>query len=285
MAWEDRPYRRDEADFGMRFGFPTPTPLAMGLIGACLIIFVIQAIAGDLRSPASPISYWGGLSFYHGRAFTQPWRWITYQYLHGGVLHVFFNVLGIYFFVPPLEKLWGARNTFIFYTLGGIVAGATFGVLHLFLPYGAGNLIGASGAIFAILGALALLMPEMQILLFFIIPISIRAIADILGLLFFLWVISEKDPSSAAHLGGLVFGFVAPYYGRGQFAAMTRKLQRSREKRETLSEQREQADIDAILAKVSAHGMQSLTWFEKRALRKATENQRARDLARAQRGR
>jgi membrane associated rhomboid family serine protease len=275
MAWENRPYYRDDASFRMRFGFTPPTPVAMSLLVACLAVFVLQAIAGDFRG-AHGVAYWCDLTFRGGKAFTQPWRWITYQYVHGDAMHIFFNLIGIYFLVPPLERIWGGRNTFLFYTAGGIAAGILFGVMSLIMPQLFG-LIGASGSIFAMLGALALLNPEMQILLFFIFPISIRLLAVLLGLLWFLIVISSGDPSSAAHLGGLAFGFAAPYWGKDLWANIARRRRLARERREIDGERAENESIDAILAKVHSQGMQSLTWLEKRTLKKATEHQRQRE--------
>jgi membrane associated rhomboid family serine protease len=281
MGWENRPYYRDDPGFRMRFGFTPPTPVAMWIMIACLGVFVLQAIAGDFRQGGIRLSEWGGLTFQGGKAFYQPWRWITYQYLHGDAMHIFGNLIGIYFLVPPIERLWGARNTFLFYTGGGIAAGALFGLMDLFLPLS--YLVGASGSVFAMLGALALLMPEMQIMLFFIIPISIRALAGLLGLLWFLIVISTGDPSSAAHLGGLVYGFVAPYYGRGFFSDLSKKMRHARERRGLAAEANERETIDRILQKVHDHGMNSLSRSERNTLKRATERQRQADLARAKR--
>lgn len=278
MAWENRPYYRDDASFRMRFGFTPPTPVALYLIIACLGVFVLQAVTGDFRG-GQGIGHWMNLTFRGYKAFIQPWRWITYQYVHGDAWHIFLNLLGIYFLVPPLERIWGARNTFIFYTLGGIAGGALFGLISVFVPVA--GLIGASGSIFAMLGALALLNPEMQILLFFVFPISIRLLAVLLGLLWFLTVISSGNPTDAAHLGGLAFGFAAPYWGRDVWKNLATRRRFSREQREIAAERAETESIDAILAKVHAKGMNSLTWLEKRTLKKATEHQRERDATKA----
>jgi membrane associated rhomboid family serine protease len=278
MAWEDRPYYRDDPSFRMRFGFTPPTPVAMWIIIACLAVFVLQAIAGDFRASGFSLSEWLGLTFRGGRALYQPWRWVTYQYLHGSAFHIFFNLIGIYFLVPPVERLWGGRNTFIFYTAGGVAAGALYGVMNLFLPLHL--LVGASGSIFACLGALAFLMPEMQILLFFIIPISIRLLALLLGLLWFLVVISSGDPTAAAHLGGLVFGFAAPYWGKDFFSNLGDRMRQSRQRRQAAAEQDDQANIDRILQKVHDSGMNSLSRGEKKALARATEKQRQSDATR-----
>jgi membrane associated rhomboid family serine protease len=285
MPWEDRPYYRDDTSFRMRFGFTPPTPVAMWVMIACLVTFVGQAIAGDFRTwepGAAGLSKWGALTFEHYRAFTQPWRWITYQYLHGDAMHIFFNLIGIYFFVPPLERIWGGRATFLFYTAGGIAAGVLFGVIRLFLPPGP-YLVGASGSIFAALGAMALLFPQTQILILFVFPMSIRLLALLLGLLWFLIVISSGNPSAAAHLGGLVFGFVAPYYGKDAWSNLVRRFRRSRERRQIAAEQEESAMIDRILQKVHDHGMNSLSRSERKALQRATDRQRRADMARATR--
>lgn len=283
MAWEDRPYYRDDPGFRTRFGFTPPTPVAMGILIACLAVFVLQAIAGDFRG-SEGLSEWLGLTFRGGRAFYQPWRFITYQYVHGSAFHIFFNLIGIYFLVPPIERIWGGRNTFLFYTAGGVAGGVLYGVMNLFLQ-NLHLLVGASGSIFACLGALALLIPDMQIMLFFIIPISIRLLAVLLGLLWFLVVISSGDPSAAAHLGGLVFGFAGPYWGKDFFSNLGTRMRDRRQQRQNVAEQDERETIDRILQKVHDRGMNSLSRSEKRALARATERQRKADLARARRAR
>ena len=282
MAWEDRPYYREDPSFRMRFGFTPPTPVAMWIMIACLGVFVLQAVAGDFRGNDG-LTEWLGLTFRGGRSWYQPWRWITYHYLHGSAGHIFFNLIGIYFLVPPIERLWGSRNTLLFYTAGGVAAGALYAVMNLFLPFH--FLVGASGSIFACLGALALLMPEMQIMVFFVFPMSIRLLALLLGLFWFLVVISSGDASAAAHLGGLAFGFAAPYWGKDFFRNLGVRMRDRRRQRQTAAEQDEQQDIDRILQKVHDTGMNSLSRSEKKALARATERQRQADLARARRTR
>jgi membrane associated rhomboid family serine protease len=281
MAWEDRPYYRDDFSMRARLGFTPPTPVAMGIMVACFVIFILQAVTGDFQT-GHGLSDWCALTFAHARAFTQPWRWITYQYLHHDAMHIFFNLIGMYFFIPPLERMWGGRATFLFYTAGGIAAGVLFGIISLFMPYEP-RLIGASGSIFAMLGAMALFFPQMQILLFFIIPITIRALAVVLAILWVLLVIGSHDPSSAAHLGGLAFGFVAPYYGKDAFKNLATKLRRSRERRQLAAEKDESESIDRILQKVHTQGMNSLSRGEKKALQRATDRQRQAETVRGAR--
>src|SRR5687768_839484 len=99
MAWQDRPYYRDESSFNVKFGFTPPSRMALGVMIACFVVFILQAFTSDVGgggfggSPYGPLTYWCGLTFQDYKAFTQPWRWITYQYLHSGAMHIFFNLL------------------------------------------------------------------------------------------------------------------------------------------------------------------------------------------------
>src|SRR4051812_12230760 len=111
MGFEDRRYDDSERTYrpGPKFIFPMPSILTFVLLITCTVIFLIQ-------SYAAPVTGWGVLTFRDLLAFKQPWRWITYQYLHGGGGHLFFNLISIYFLVPALEQRWGWRRTFAFYT-------------------------------------------------------------------------------------------------------------------------------------------------------------------------
>jgi len=125
MGWEDRPYYREDSYGGggarsLRFLLPR-TRLGIALIVSNVLIFIIQAVTWPVAG-LSPIATWGRLSFQGGVAFTQPWRWVTYQYLHGSASHFFFNMIGLYFFLPSLELMWGWRKAFAFYTAGGVAA-------------------------------------------------------------------------------------------------------------------------------------------------------------------
>src|SRR3981081_4539563 len=110
MAWEDRAYYREgPPGHGSRMAVPIPTRLTFVVIGLCLVVFLVQAATAPIAA-LSPIVKWGRLVFSDYLAFTQPWRWITYQYIHQDGGHVFFNCLALYFFMPTLERLWGWRR-------------------------------------------------------------------------------------------------------------------------------------------------------------------------------
>lgn len=277
MGWEDRAYHRDgPSGEGPRLVFPMPTKLTFALILSCLLVFILQVLTAS-HAVRSPLTEWGALDFSHGRAFTQPWRWITYQYLHGNGSHIFWNMLAVYFFVPPLERLWGWKRTLAFYTGGGIAAGITYGLMCSFMKISGGGLIGASGCIFAVLGALAAIVPDMQVMLL-IIPLTMRTLALLYAVFYTLTVFADKNLSDAAHLGGLAFGWLLPRYASAWWAHTARQFQHRRVRRNVNAERTEQEMVDRILQKVHEHGMNSLSWSERRMLKKATEHQRQRDL-------
>jgi len=276
MAWQDRSYYREgSGGGGINLGFPPPSPMALCVMGGCFLVFVLQAFT------QGEVAEWGDLTLRGGVAFTQPWRWITYQYLHGSPSHIFWNILWIYFFLPPLERLWGWRRALAFYTLGGIAAGVAYAVLSRF--FGMTPLIGASGSIMACVGACALLFPEMSLFLL-VISIPIRVVAVLYALYYALTVIGSHNLADAAHLGGLVFGVLGPYYGGPAWRKIQRRMHLARARAALEQERADDELVDRILQKVHDTGMQSLTRWERRALKRATERQRVAEMARGRRG-
>lgn len=276
MGWQDRPYNREDGEGGVprvQFSLPPISPLSLGIMIACFVLFVAQQFPWHVTD-------WLSLTFINNLGWKQPWRFVTYQYLHGGGAHLFFNMLGVYFFMPALEQHWGRWKALAFYTLGGIAAGLLFWIVDQFV--GSIGLIGASGSVLAILGAVALLFPERQIILLFF-PVAIRTAALLLGILFTLTAVADRDLSNAAHLGGLLFGFFAPWLAGPVISRQRHKWEQYRAHRELESELSEQREVDRILAKVAEKGMQSLTSGEKRALSRATANQKKRDQRRDRR--
>jgi membrane associated rhomboid family serine protease len=279
MPFEDRQYNREYnpgsggGGSGPKFIFPMPSKLTFGLIIACVAIFFLQAFVPR-------VSAYGALILFDGLWYKQPWRWITYQYLHGGGGHLFFNLIGIYFFVPALEARWGWKKTLVFYTAGGLAAGVAFWAMSLMFLGGGGILIGASGCIFAVLGALTYLAPDMQVLAMMIIPITMRTLALLYTVFFLFTVIGDRNLSDAAHLGGLAFGFFTPWLtgpATSRFMDDWRQRQKTRARQ---MEADEQQSIDRILQKVHDSGMNSLTRAEKKTLARATERQRQSDATR-----
>ena len=267
MGYENRDYHRDSGRPDIRFTMPKLSPLFAGIAGTCLTLFILQAAMGR------GLSAWLVLNFDGGRGLRQPWRLVTFQYVHLGTVQLFITMLTLYSFLPWLEALWGRWRTFAFYTLGGIAGGMCFGLLGLLIPrYFGGILFGATSSVFAVIGACALYFGDRPLnLLFF--PITMRGVAALLGLFFLLSTFADGDYSDSAHLGGLAFGFFAPYLAGPKVRDWQDGWRRRQTSKAIQREVDDQAEIDRILAKVSASGMHSLTRGEQRTLKSATLRQ------------
>jgi membrane associated rhomboid family serine protease len=292
VSWRDRPYSSTDNDpwtqpggqpGGWRSwlgGLPPLSKAVKWIIIANVALFILCQVTGGVRS-----------QLYRGLAMRtdwvldgQIWRLLTFTYLHdqNSILHIFLNMLGLYFLGVPLERHWGGRSFFLFYTLGGLVAVllyvgmTTFGPLDPQVP-----LVGASGGVLAVLGACAVLFPHFRLILYFF-PVPIRTAALILVLLygFNLWNQGANAGGDACHLAGLAFGVVWGYRGhvvtRWWFSLKVRRHQGSWEakRREMLNLEQE---VDQILDKIRRDGIGSLTRHEKRLLEEATRKQQEAD--------
>ena len=139
------------------------------------------------------------------RVWFEPWRLLTAMFLHGSPNHLFFNMFGLFIFGPILEERIGAKRFLYLYLGAGLFASLAAALLY---PLS----LGASGAIFGVLGALIMLLPRLQILFFFIIPMPlwvagiVWVILDTIGLFF------PTGIASAAHLAGMAIGLAVGYY-------------------------------------------------------------------------
>ncbi len=143
------------------------------------------------------------------------WQLATYMFVHGGLFHILFNMLALWMFGTELEQMWGARFFLKFYFVTGIGA-ALLTVLFALLPLDVSrqiylsNVIGASGAIYALLLAYGLYFPDRPIYLYFVLAIPARIFVLIMGLIAFYSSLSGGNGgvANATHLGGLLVGYV-----------------------------------------------------------------------------
>lgn len=170
---------------------------AYAIIGICILVFILQ-----MGLP------WLTDSFALSRAslLSAPWTLITYMFLHANILHIFFNLLMLFFFGPLLERQIGSGRFLGLYIVSGILAGL---VQVLLFPAG---VLGASAAIFGVMGALAMMMPDLRIYLYFV-PMKIIYAVLLFAALDILFMGSGDMIAHGAHLIGLVvgmaYGFVA----------------------------------------------------------------------------
>ena len=145
------------------------------------------------------------------------WQPVTYLFLHSpaGFTHILFNMLAVWMFGVDLERRWGTINFAKFYFVCGVGAGLCVLLVSL-APYAwadptyYGVTIGASGAVYGLLMAWALLYPHREILFMFIFPLQARIFVLIIGAIAFLSAVgaSGTGVSNLAHLGGLVAGWL-----------------------------------------------------------------------------
>lgn len=139
------------------------------------------------------------------------WTFFTSMFMHAGFFHLFVNMLSLFFVGSLVEKIIGRRRYFWFYIFSGLFAGLFFVLIELLFP---SNLpaVGASGALFGLIGLLMLLTPNLPVYVMFIpIPIKMKYAAP--GMLILLWFISiagNVPIGNTAHLGGLIMGL---FYG------------------------------------------------------------------------
>jgi len=282
MGLYDRDYTRADFQSGfrgapqMRIGFPRLTPAVKWL----LIINVGVFLASIIIKPLGVLIYqWFQLDASSVGQAMQVWRLVTYQFLHdpGSIMHILFNMLGLFFLGPTLEKHWGSKR-FVGFYLGCGVAGALFYFVLVAADLVPGlPMIGASGAILGMLAACAILFPHFIVfLLFFPVPIRVAAI-----ILIFLYVVNlftggQNAGGDAAHLGGMAAGAVY-VFSRGWQAKLKLKSQSDRWEKKIASQRSLQMELDRILQKVHDNGIHSLTTKEKKILKRATELERMRN--------
>ncbi|MFA5108039.1 MAG: rhomboid family intramembrane serine protease [Candidatus Micrarchaeia archaeon] len=151
--------------------------------------------------------------FYLNPQNLQIWQFVTSIFLHGSLMHIFFNAYSLFLFGPLLERKMGQKNFLIIFFLSGIAGNVLYElttVAGIIAPIPS---LGASGAIFGILGALVVAEPALVLLLFGIIPMKIRDAAILWFVLeFFGSFNTSSGIASAAHLGGLVVGYALAKY-------------------------------------------------------------------------
>jgi membrane associated rhomboid family serine protease len=284
MGLYDREYSQERYEssynYGppMQMGLPGMSPAVKWLLIINVAVFLVVIIIRPLRDL---IYNWFQIDPTTLLRKLQLWRLVTYQFLHdpNSITHIAFNMIGLYFLGPTLERYWGSRKFLIFY----LSCGAAGGVLYLLLVsvgfLQAVPMVGASGSILGILAACAILFPHIRLLIFpLFFPISIRTAAIIFGAIYFFYVITRAANAGgdAAHLAGMATGAVyvlsQSWQKRVKFKIQTIMHQGKMAKQRKL-----QAELDRILAKVHERGIGCLTPKEKRILRQATEAERMRN--------
>ncbi|HUL70589.1 MAG TPA: rhomboid family intramembrane serine protease [Gemmatimonadales bacterium] len=260
--------------------FPRLTPVVGRLIAANA---VVQLLMSTVLTSARVEEL---LRFSPDTAFRYPWTFVTYFFVHGGLLHLATNMLALYVFGTPVEARWGSRKFTLYYFYCGIGA-AVFSLMLAAVQVTTAPFVGASGAILGVALAFAMLWPDEEIIVFPVpIPIRARTLVIALAALNTFFAVWRPDDGVAhlAHLGGLLFGYLffrfqrlserrAPVRARLESVAVqsgTREGQsHTPASLRTLPRSGGDpvaAEVDRVLDKISAHGIGSLTAEERRFL-------------------
>lgn len=202
------------------------------------------------------------------------WQLATYLFFHGGIWHLLINMLMLFFFGCSLERKWGIKKFLRFYFITGVGAGicTILTSINSTIP-----VVGASGAIFGLLVAYAVLFPETTVFMFFMFPMKIKYAVYIFGIINLFGALGNKGGNIAyiAHLGGGVLGYI--YVNRENIipnikGKIISLIKRRKEKNRKRGDENLNKEVDRILEKVSDSGIENLTLREKRILEKKREN-------------
>lgn len=260
------------------------------LLVANLLVFLIQQTL--LTDP----KFLQAFGFIPLHALERPWTFVTYMFLHAGILHLAFNMLMLFVFGPSVEERMGGRVFLLYYVLAGIGGAAFSFLLMQWVPVSL--ILGASGAIMAVAVAFAWYWPNHPVFVFPL-PDPIPAkwlITFLVGLDLVLAFLGISDGvAHLAHLGGVGAGLL---YLKGQDWRLTRAerqvrgndagegnvlvtpLPRASRKGSaprpatTSSPSRTTAEIDRVLDKISAQGVDSLTPAERKFLAEMSRRMR-----------
>lgn len=228
------------------------------------------------------------LQFSPATALTRPWTFVSYMFVHAGLLHLLGNMLMLYVFGTAVESRMGSRNFLLYYLYCGVGAAVFSLLLAGVMPVGA--FIGASGAVLGVAVAFAYFWPDAELIVFPI-PFPIKARTLVIGLLVFdvvAWRLWPNDGiAHLAHVGGALFGYL---FFRLQTLSRRTPSQPARtvervvmvqsgsseldrhtpatpmRPRRRIDSDPVAAEVDRVLDKISEKGISSLTPAERRFL-------------------
>jgi membrane associated rhomboid family serine protease len=257
------------------------TPWVRRLLVANLLVFLCQkTVLVDPRFQAI-------FGFEPLFAAARPWTFVTYMFLHGGLLHLAFNMLAFFMFGPPVEERMGGRAFLTYYTLCGL-GGAAFSFLLMQIRPVDHPIVGASAAIYGVLLAFAWAWPDQPIYVFpFPAPIPAKWLVTFAVVISLVLALLDLQSGVAhlAHLGGFATGFLYLKAADWRLAQAEQQVRRaaqpsvvvqsartegggdaSRKRRPAPGRETSAAEIDRVLDKISARGIESLTPAERKFL-------------------
>jgi len=307
MGFESRDYAWDSPSRRAYLGGHSAVKILIGLNAAFYLLQLLTAGIGTFLPNEGPLTAWFSLIpdrvVYRG----EIWRLLTYSFLHAerDFWHILINMYLLYIFGERAEARLGSKEFTLFYLAAAVCGGVFFTGLELFFPSVAELqpgvpliCVGASGAVMGVVALVAVWEPQMQILLFFLIPVPLWALATFYALWETYYVLAQismgvqSSVAHGAHFGGLIFGLAYVKLGwnldllvdrlpRFSFSGLKRSVGAGPKVRlhrpdsaEKEDDELEQA-ADAALAKIHASGEASLTRKERHTLKLYSERAKA----------
>jgi membrane associated rhomboid family serine protease len=275
--------------------FPRMTPWVGRLIVANAVVQLLLATV--LTSERVILA----LTFSPHLAPREPWTFVSYMFVHAGLLHLATNMLALYMFGAAVENRMGSRTFILYYLYCGIGA-AAFSIFLSWVGFPVYTFRGASGAVLGVSLAFAMLWPDAEIMVFPF-PFALRArtlvIAFVTIDMLFAWLsavrVFNDGVAHLAHLGGLLFGYLwfkVPAISQRRPAAQPRQVERvvmvqsatrdhetragppARPASRASDNDPVTAEVDRVLDKISANGISSLTPEERRFLDEVSKRKR-----------
>jgi membrane associated rhomboid family serine protease len=315
MSYDSRDYYRP-AGFG---GFSFFPPVIKKILMINVAVFFFQMVFDNISIGGYP--GWYILNRYFalnplvgidsaGQPYNfQIWQLFTYQFMHGGFSHIFFNMFMLWMFGMEIENIMGSQKFLIFYLVSGVGAGLFQVLLAPLVSEQLAFTIGASGAVYGVMIAFALFFPNRLIFVYFLLPVKAKYLIAFLILIEFMAVGNQSVVAHLAHVGGALTGLIFVLLDRknnfnidGMFNRVKSKTSGFKKTSskgfggfnnakknyfgktniedaefyeindaEQKNSQPSQAEIDRILDKISTSGYQNLTEEEKRILFEASK--------------
>ena len=161
----------------------------------CVILFFVSSLA--------PVFTYNYLVLNPALVAARPWTLITHMFVHGSFPHLLVNMIVLFFFGTELERRVGESRFLQIFIISGLVA-----AIGQMAAVPTDSMVGASGALYGVMGCLAVIAPEITVMIYFVIPLSIRAAVVLFAVLDFAMMGTADSIAHMAHIAGLVAGLV-----------------------------------------------------------------------------
>lgn len=253
-------------------------------IGVFILALLLSVFSGLYNNEGSFIITWFSLDDDYSSLFTKPWSIVSYGFLHGGFIHILFNLIALYFIGNLFLEYFTQKQLLSFYLIGTFFGGVLYLLSQNYFPLFEGRnsyLVGASAGVSAIFIGIATYIPNYQLKIRFIGFVKLWHLAAIWIGIWVIGLIGANAGGNFAHLGGALFGFlyvrkasnkeikifdsISNFFKKKEKPLKT--VYKSKEKQQkTTNTNLNQQQIDAILDKISKSGYDTLTPSEKEFL-------------------